>query len=149
MSVSSITTSPLSEPTQTERLVIVLNESLPAGKAANAAAVLAMTLGQRHPELIGSPLEIADGKTYPGLTPLGISVLSGSDEDLKSVLVNGTSRGCDITVFPLEGQQTTHYEAFLEAVALQTEGSLQLLGIALAGEKKSVRKVVGKLKLFA
>lgn len=132
-----------------ERIVIVLNQHLPAGKAANAAAVLAMTLGQRHPDLIGEPLQDADGQRYPGLIPLGISVLSAADEDLKLLLRQGAERGCDITIFPVDGQQTTNYADFRQAVATQSEQQLQLLGIAVAGEKKTVRKLVASLKLFA
>lgn len=132
-----------------ERLVIVLNQDLPAGKAANAAAVLAMTLGQRHPELIGEPLEVANGKSYPGLIPLGISVLSASEQELTTLLVEGNAKGFDMTIFPADGQQTTNYLEFQQAVAIQTEQQLVLLGVAIAGEKKSVRKLVGKLKLFA
>src|SRR5918992_2780684 len=37
-----------------ERCVIVVDEDLPAGLAANAAAVLALTLGAREPELVGA-----------------------------------------------------------------------------------------------
>lgn len=127
----------------------MLNQQLPAGKAANAAAVLAMTLGQRHPELIGEPLEVADGKSYPGLIPLGISVLSASEQDLSRLLVEGRAKACDMTIFPEDGQQTTNYAEFRQAVALKTEPQLVLLGIAIAGEKKVVRKLVGKLNLFA
>lgn len=132
-----------------ERLVIVLNQDLPTGKAANAAAVLAMTLGQRHPELIGEPLEVKDGKCYPGLIPLGISVLSASELELTNLLISGGEKGCDMTIFPVDGQQTTNYLQFREAVAMQTEQQLVLLGVAIAGEKKVVRKLVGKLALFA
>lgn len=134
---------------QPERLVIVLNHDLPAGKAANAAAVLAMTLGQRHPQLIGAALEVADGKSYPGLIPLGISVLSASEQELGKLLVEGRARECDMTIFPADGQQTTNYLEFRQAVAMKTEEQLVLLGVAIAGEKKVVRKLVGKLNLFA
>jgi hypothetical protein len=132
-----------------ERLVIVLNQDLAAGKAANAAAVLAMTLGQRHPQLIGEPLEVADGRSYPGLIPLGISVLSASEQDLGRLLVEGRARECDMTIFPADGQQTTNYLEFRQAVAVKTEQQLVLLGVAIAGEKKVVRKLVSKLNLFA
>ncbi len=44
---------PLAEPS---RCVIVVDRALPAGRAANAAAVVAFTLGKRHPEVAGSDL---------------------------------------------------------------------------------------------
>jgi Protein of unknown function (DUF2000) len=38
------------------RCVVVVDESLPPGRAANAAAVIALTLGKRHPHLAGPDL---------------------------------------------------------------------------------------------
>ena len=38
-----------------QRCVIVLDRELPIGKAANAAAVIALTIGQRHPQLSALP----------------------------------------------------------------------------------------------
>jgi hypothetical protein len=38
-----------------ERCVIVVHKDLSVGHAANAAAVVALTLGQRHPALVGEP----------------------------------------------------------------------------------------------
>ena len=52
-----------------ERCVIVVDESLPPGLAANAAAVLALTLGAREPALVGADLVDADDRSHPGLFP--------------------------------------------------------------------------------
>ena len=60
------------------RCVVVLNQDLASGKAANAAAVIALTLGQRHPGLVGHTLSDAYGQQYPGLIPVGIPVLSAA-----------------------------------------------------------------------
>ena len=38
---------------QDPRCVMILQNDLAPGKAANAAAVIALTLGQRHPALVG------------------------------------------------------------------------------------------------
>lgn len=132
-----------------ERCVIVINQQLTAGHAANAAAVLALTLGQRHPALVGAPLIDADNCEHPGLIPIGISVLVADAEQLTQLhqhLLNDDDM--DGIIFPVEGQQTTDYAAFREAVAIVPTGDLVLLGIALAGKKKVVRKLTGKLGLL-
>lgn len=136
-------------PSSPERCVIVINQQLTAGHAANAAAVLALTLGQRHPSLVGAPLMDADNREYPGLIPIGISVLVADSEQLTQLhqhVLNDDEM--DGIIFPVEGQQTTDYAAFREAVAIVPTGSLELLGIALAGKKKIVRKLTGKLGLL-
>lgn len=132
-----------------ERCVIVINHSLSAGHAANAAAVLALTLGQRHPGLVGEPLVDADKCIHPGLIPIGISVLVADGATLSQLhhtLLNDDEM--DGVIFPLEGQQTTDYAAFQQAVTLVPTHELQLLGIALAGNKKVIRKLTGKLGLL-
>ncbi|HTJ98435.1 MAG TPA: DUF2000 family protein, partial [Bordetella sp.] len=53
-----------------ERCVVVVDKQLPAGRAANAAAVLALTIGQRYPALVGQPLVDASGVEHPGLIPI-------------------------------------------------------------------------------
>ena len=61
-----------------DRCAIVLDRDLPIGQAANAAAVIAVTIGQRHPVLVGEQLVDASGFTHPGLIPIGIAVLATS-----------------------------------------------------------------------
>lgn len=132
-----------------ERCVIVINENLPAGKAANAAAVIALTVGQRHPILVGSPLIDADQKEYPGLIQMGIPVLAASTLELKTLAQVCQQQGLDRVIFPVEGQETTHYGEFIASVASQKTEELRLLGIAIIGGKKAVRKLTAAYKLFA
>ena len=58
-----------------ERCVIVIDEELPPGLAANAAAVLALTLGAIEPALVGAEFLDADEGAHPGLIPTGLPVL--------------------------------------------------------------------------
>ena len=48
-----------------ERCVIVIDEALPPGLAANAAAVLALTLGREEPALVGAGFVDADEGAHP------------------------------------------------------------------------------------
>lgn len=130
------------------RCVVVVDAELPAGKAANAAAVLALTLGQRHPELVGAPLADASGTPHPGLIPIGIAVLSAPSDALARLRAKALAGGCDVVDFPVQGQQTTDYQAFIDAVAQVREEELRYLGVALFGPRKAVGKLVGNLALL-
>lgn len=132
-----------------ERCVIILNGNLSAGKAANAAAVIALTVGQRHPVLVGTPLIDANQNEYPGLVQMGIPVLAASTLELKTLSQISRQQGLDQVIFPIEGQKTTHYGEFTASVASQKTEELYLLGIAIIGDKKAVRKLTAKCKLFA
>lgn len=131
------------------KCVIVLDETLPPGKAANAAAVIALTIGQRYPELVGAPLVDASGTRHPGLIPIGIAVLSGSAQQMFSLRDKAlTETGIDIVDFPTQGQQTKNYTEFLDAVAGLQPDEMKYLGVALTGNKKRIAKLVAELNLF-
>jgi hypothetical protein len=130
------------------RCVIVIDKSLDIGRAANAAAVLALTVGQRHPLLVGAPLIDAAGQRHPGLIPFGIAVLGGTTEEISALRARAGDAGCDVVGFPIQGQQTTSYESFLEAVSMIETGKLAYAGLALIGEKKPVSKLVANFGLL-
>jgi hypothetical protein len=121
---------------------------LPAGRSANAAAVLALTIGQRHPALVGEPLIDASGFHHPGLIPIGIAVLAASQEELCEIRQNGLETGCDVVDFPVDGQQTTNYQTFQEAVAATLPDALRYVGVALIGGRREINRIVGRLKLL-
>ncbi|WP_336754978.1 DUF2000 domain-containing protein [Pantoea sp. USHLN298] len=131
------------------RCVMILNASLPPGKATNAAAVMALTLGQRHPALVGDALEDASAHPSPGLIPVGIPVLAATPEQLSLLREKGELTGCDMVLFPEEGQSTTDYQALSAAMRQQPRQQWRLLGVAVVGEKKALRKLTANLALFS
>ena len=130
------------------RCVIVVDDALPAGRSANAAAVIALTIGQRHPVLVGEPLVDAAGTSHPGLIPIGIAVLAAPQNELAEIRRKGIETGCDVVDFPVEGQQTNDYQAFRQAVAAVAPPMLRYAGVALVGQKKEINRIVGRLKLL-
>jgi len=135
-------------PTHPTRCVIIVDKDLPIGRLVNAAAVTALTIGQRHPVLVGEPLIDGSGFAHPGLIPIGIAVLAASQDELPDIRRKGLEAGCDVIDFPVEGQQTTNYQAFREAVAAIQPEEMRYAGIALVGEKKEISKIVGNLRLL-
>lgn len=71
------------------RCVIAIDQSPPVGRSANAAAVIALTIGQRHPVLVSEPLIDASGFRHPGLIPIGIAVLVASQDTLSEIRQKG------------------------------------------------------------
>ncbi|MDR5761167.1 DUF2000 domain-containing protein [Caballeronia sp. LZ035] len=136
------------QPARPQRCVIVVDQDLPAGKAANAAAVLALTVGQRHPALVGEALVDASGCAHPGLIPIGIAVLGADQDTLSAIRDKAVAAACDVVTCPVQGQQTTDYGAFREAVAGVVTGELRYVGLALIGDRKPVSKAVANLGLL-
>lgn len=130
------------------RCVIVVDSALPPGLAANAAAVIALTIGAQHPGVVGAPLVDASGFEHPGLIPIGITVLAAPREELTSLSARAAEAGCDLVDFPVQGQQTTNYQAFRDAVSVVKTPDLRYVGVALIGEKKPISKLVANLALL-
>ncbi len=141
---------PPGEATQDEplRCVIVIDSALPVGRAANAAAVIALTLGKRHPALAGADLVDASGWVHPGLIPIGIAVLGAPAAELSAVRDKALGRGIDVVDFPAHGQETTDYAAFGAAVGTVATEALTYVGVGLLGPRKAVGKIVGKYSLL-
>jgi hypothetical protein len=132
----------------TPRCVVIVNSELAPGRAANAAAVLALTVGQRHPWLVGGALVDGSGFQHPGLIPIGIAVLAAGAGELAALRGKAIAAGCDVVDFPAQGQQTTDYAAFQKAVLEVPTDDLSYVGVALVGEKKAVGKIVANLALL-
>ena len=131
-----------------ERCVIVVDAALAPGKASNAAAVVAFTPGQRHSHLVGAPLRESDGTAHPGLIPIGIPVLKATAQQLSELRQKSLAH-CDVVDFPVQGQATTDYGAFLDAVNALSGPALQYLAIGLVGPRNRIGKLVGGFALFA
>lgn len=134
---------------QDKRCVMILNAALPPGKATNAAAVIALTLGQRHPTLVGDALEDAEKHPSPGLITTGIPVLAATDEQLSALQEQCEQAELDLVLFPEEGQSTTDYQALSIVLRQQPRQQWRLLGLAIVGDKKVLRKLTAKLVLFS
>jgi hypothetical protein len=131
-----------------ERCVVIVDNALPSGRAANAAAVLSLTVGQRHPGLVGPVLIDADGGEMPGLIPIGISVLAASQDELVALAARADDAGFDVVRFPVEGQQTKNYGEFLDAMTRVGRANIRYVGLALTGDRKPISKLVGKFPLL-
>lgn len=136
-------------PPEPMRCAIVIDRSLPPGRAANAAAVIALTMGQRHPTLPGPDLIDADGLAHPGLIPIGIAVLGAEADALAPLRDKAAAAGIAIVDFPVQGQETTDYALFRARVAEVRTAALRYVGVGLYGPRKAVGKLVGKLSLLA
>jgi hypothetical protein len=130
------------------RCVAVIDHTLPVGNAANAAAVLAMTMGKRQPHLAGEALVDASGDAHPGLIPIGIPVLGAPADELPAIRGKAIAAGLEVVDFPVQGQQTTDYAEFRRLVSETNPEALRYLGIMIYGTKKKVSRVVGRYSLL-
>ena len=130
------------------RCVAVIDAALPPGHAANAAAVMALTMGARRPQLAGDTLLDRDGNQHPGLIPIGLPVLGAPGSDLPRLREKALAAGLDVVDFPAAGQTTTDYALFQSMMRETAPDEVRYVGVMLYGERKKVSRVVGKYGLL-
>ena len=128
-----------------ERCVIVLDEGLPPGLAANAAAVLAVTLGARAPGLLGADIEDGDGGQHPGLIDRGLPILKAPLRELGAIRARAVEAGVAVVGFR---QETTDYAAYGARIAGTATAELDYLGLLISGPKRAVNRLTGSLPLL-
>jgi hypothetical protein len=130
------------------RCVAVVDDALPIGKAANATAVLALTMGAQQSHLVGEPLIDSAGNQHPGLIPIGIPVLGAPAADLPLLRDRAKQVGLEVVDFPIQGQQTNNYAEFRKMVGETDPDQVRYLGVMIYGDKKKVSRIVGKYTLL-
>ena len=83
--------------------MVVVDESLAPGLAANAAAVMAMTLGAKLPDLIGADFEDGGRWRHPGLITAGLPVLRAPADELPALRARAVEAEVGVIGFPAFG----------------------------------------------
>src|SRR3954447_19908185 len=138
-------------PTRSARLkwVVVVDESLPAGIAANAAICVAAATPAGGEGLLGPAAVDADGSVHPGLPWAGCSVLRASVDQLGAIRAKAeSSDGVFVADMPAAAQQTRVYDEYLRAMAGSASGTVPYYAVSVVGPRSRVDRIVGRLALL-
>lgn len=136
---------------QNEKCVMVMDEKLPAGILANAAAILGITLGKKMPEMVGADVTDRSGNEHLGIIEFPVPILKGSRDTLKAIrerLYEPEFEELTVVDFSDLAQSCKTYEEFGQKMAQVPKEELQYLGIAVCGAKKKVNKLTGSMPLL-
>lgn len=131
-----------------ERCAIVLADNLSSGLAANGAALLALTAGQRYPSLVGEAFVDALGQAVPGMCPTGIPVLTAPALQLSSIRQQADRADVDMLVLPSFAQQTTSYSALLKTLSEMPADEWAAAGVMIVGPAQQVRALTRGFRLW-
>ncbi|WP_431220615.1 DUF2000 domain-containing protein [Leifsonia xyli] len=138
-------------PTRSARLkwVVVVDGSLPAGLAANAAICTAAATAAHVTGLLGPAAVDADGSTHPGLPWAGCSVLKASGDQLAAIRAKADAAD-DVFVadMPAAAQLTRVYDEYLQSVAASASADLPCYAVSVVGPRNRVDRIVGRLALL-
>ncbi len=130
------------------KAAIIVQKNLPQGLIANCSAVLGLSLGARHPEIVGPKQADASGIGHPGITQLPIPVLASGEEFLKQIAREALEDpSLDVIPFNNVAQQSKNYNEYSTRLSETPFEKLEFLGVLLAGPKKTVSGFTGQLPL--
>lgn len=136
---------------ENEKCVIILDEALPLGVAANTAAILGVAIGARLPDMVGRDVRDGEGQFHAGIIQFPIPVLRGGSESLRTLRARlFAPQFADLTVVDFTGlaQGCKTYEEFAEKMSACPPDALQYIGIAICGGRKKVSRLTGGLPLL-
>ncbi len=136
---------------QHEKCVMVIDESLPLGIAANAAAILGITLGKQVPEAVGADVRDGSGRPHLGIIAFPVPILRGGAEAIRALretLYGPDYAGLTVVDFSDLAQSCKTYEEFTGKLGAVPEADLRYLGLAICGDKKQVNKLTGSMPLL-
>jgi hypothetical protein len=128
-----------------QKLALVINTELEIGLAANTAAVLTLSVGAQHPELIGKDLTDGSGQAHIGITSIPIPVLSADTQMLTGLVQKLKDTDIELVSFSKIAQSIHTYEEYASKLKVTPAEALEYSGIALYGPQKQVNSLVGSL----
>jgi hypothetical protein len=128
------------------KIAIVLDEGLPIWQKANVTAFLISGIAGTEPSLVGLPYLDGSGNRYLPMCRQPIMVYAADRPALRRAYERAMNRGVEqLSIFTQELFTTGHDDANRAAVAAVPADELDLVGIALHAERKTVDKVLDRL----
>jgi hypothetical protein len=129
------------------KIAVVLRDDLAVWQKMNVTAFLVSGIAGTLPEVVGEPYEDASGNEYLPMFVQPVLVYEADGAGVRRAYERAMSRGVTPAVYTNELFTTNHDEANRAAVAAVHAKELDLVGIAFRAERKTVDKIVDRLRL--
>jgi hypothetical protein len=131
------------------KIAVVLRDDLAAWQKANVTAFLVSGISGTNPDVVGEPYRDASGNEYLPMFVQPVLVYEADAPALRRAYDRAMDRGVVPAIYTAELFVTGHDEANRAAVADVRAEDLDLVGIALRADRKTVDKVVDRLRFHS
>ncbi len=131
---------------ETKIALIVCNDLMDWQKL-NVTAFLTSGVLGADPALLGERYEDADGRSYRPLIIQPMIVLAADRVGLKKIHARALSRGADMAIYIEDMFRTGHDAANRAAVKAYGTDELNLVGLAIRDDKRTVDKITKGAKM--
>jgi hypothetical protein len=129
------------------KIAVVLRDDLVTWQKTNVTAFLVSGIAGTVPGIVGEPYRDASGNEYLPMFVQPVLVYEADRPALRRAFDRALSRGVTPAVYTKELFATNHDEANRAEVAKVAVEDLDLVGIAFRAERKTVDKIVDRLRL--
>jgi hypothetical protein len=129
------------------KIAVVLRNDLAVWQKTNVTAFLVSGIAGTLPEVVGEPYADASGNRYLPMFVQPVLVYEADAAGLRRAYDRAMSRHVTPAVYTKELFVTNHDTANRAAVAAVTAEELDLVGIAFRAERKTVDRIVDRLRL--
>jgi hypothetical protein len=128
------------------KLAVVLRDDLAVWQKTNVAAFLVSGIAGTVPDVVGEPYRDGSGNEYLPMFVQPVLVYEADAGGLRRAYERAMSRDVKLAIYTYDLFATNHDEANRAAVASVPVDELDLVGIAFRAERKTVDKVVDRLR---
>jgi hypothetical protein len=128
------------------KIAVVLLEDLAVWQKTNATAFLVSGIAGTVPGAVGEPYRDASGNEYLPMFVQPVLVYAADAAGLRRAYERALGRGVTPAVYTRELFATNHDEANRAAVEVVAADDLDLVGLAFRAERKTVDKIVDRLR---
>ncbi len=126
---------------------IIIDESLPIGLLANAAACITTGLFHHQLQAYGPEIHGTD-HTFIPITKIPILILKKGKKDFNEIIRRIKDVDLRCMIFTKEGQSTADYDEYIKRTEGKSLSELHIVGIGIIGDDVQVTKVVGDIPLL-
>lgn len=131
------------------KIALIVRNDLLDWQKLNVTAFLTSGVLSADPDLLGERYEDADGRTYRSLIIQPMIVLVADGAGLKRIHARALTRGVDMAIYIEEMFSTGHDAANRAAVREYGTDDLNLVGVAVCDEKKTVDRITKGAKMHS
>lgn len=130
-----------------KKCIIILDENLEKGFAANISSILGMSFGSAFPDLTGHAVKTADMTNVPGITRIPIPILKATKDELCNIF--NSEFPVDYRVFfGKAAMSTKSYSDYETMISTLPDSAQEVCGALIYGDKRTVNKMSGSLSLY-
>jgi hypothetical protein len=128
------------------KIAVVLRDDLAGWQRTNVTAFLVSGIAGTVPGVVGQPYRDASGNEYLPMFVQPVLVYQADRAGLRRAYERAMGRGVTPAIYTQELFATNHDEANRAAVVGVAAEDLDLVGIAFRAERKTVDKIVDRLR---